>query len=360
MPAMPMAPGGAGIGGGAASSGGASGGGAVPGVGGPAGRVPPGQSSGVRPAAATQRPAPRGDRVVQQQPTDAGQVAEVTAMAAIPVSPARLERDAIVDAATADAVRRRGADPLQLARRIAAALNAPVGDNAPDLGFFWVTGVTTDGAIVVANSYGLAYIPDGVQLPEPVLMATADDAIPAAERASWATFPVVAVQGWAAHRDAQLRAVIGTAEQFADSDPGVAKLVLDADDIPDSGEMIGRSRLEMVNPEAAARLVQTPDADLLALLPPAQADASPPANARMRLWLQVMKPMAISDPGRQAPHLKAFHAFGSHARDVAASKAHTAADPVAQRLAVEDWLYWEHLTGLLEAVLPAAAPAVAG
>jgi hypothetical protein len=41
-------------------------------------------------------------------------------------------------AATADAARRRGADPLQLARRIAAALHAPVDDKQPYLEFFWV------------------------------------------------------------------------------------------------------------------------------------------------------------------------------------------------------------------------------
>ncbi|MEE6134924.1 hypothetical protein SKC41_01095 [Mycobacterium sp. 050128] len=352
MPAMPMAPGAAGAGAAAGSASGAGpGGGGVPGVGGPAGRVSRGQSAGVRPAAATHRPAPRAEGVAHRETVDAGQVAEVNAIAAIPVSPARLERDAIADAATADAARRRGADPLQLARRIAAALNAPVGDKGPDLGFFWVTGVTTDGAIVVANSYGLAYIPDGVQLPEPVFMATAEDAIPAAERASWATYPVVAVQGWVAHRDAELRAVIGTAEQFADSDPGVAQLVLDPDDIPESGEMIGRSRLEVVNPEAAERLAQTPDAQLLALLPPAPADANPPGNERIRLWLQVMKPMATTDPLRQTPHLQAFHAYVSHAQGAVVNDAYAAADPVAQRCAIADWFYWKHLAELLDAAL---------
>ena len=50
-------------------------------------------------------------------------------------------------------------DPLQLARRVAAALNAPGSGGEGDLGFFWVTAVTTDGAIVVANSYGTGLHP---------------------------------------------------------------------------------------------------------------------------------------------------------------------------------------------------------
>lgn len=349
MPAMPTVPGAAGGGGagGSVASGGGPGGGAVPAVGGGAGRVSPGKSSGVRPAAATHRRTSRGDRVAPSR--DAAQVAEVAGVAAIPVSPARLERDAVAEAATADAARRRGADPLQLARRIAAALNAPVGDQPPDFGFFWVTGVTIDGAIVVANSYGLAYIPDGVQLPERVLMATADDAIPPAERARWATYPVVAVQSWAAQRDLTLRAVIATGEQLADSDPGVAKVFLNADDIPDSGEMIGRSRLEVVNPEAAERLAQTPDARLRDLLPP--AEANPPADERFMKWLQVMKPMVSNDPRRQAPHLQAFHAYVAHAQHVGRGDAHAAADPAELRSAIADWLYWKHLAELLDAAL---------
>lgn len=351
MPAVPMAPGAAGAGGSAQGAGPAGGG--APGLGGPAGRVSPGQSSAVRPAAATRRPAPRRDRVASRDSNDAAQVVEVTAMASIPVSPARLERDAMAEAATADAARRRGADPLLLARRIAAALNAPVGEERAYFGFFWVTGVTTDGAIVVANSYGLAYIPDGVQLPEQVSMATADETIPVAERSRWATYPVLAVQGWAAHRNATLRAVIGTAEQLAACDPGAAKVVLAADDIPDSGEMTGRSRLEVVNAEAAERLAQTPDGRLCDVLGSA-AGSDPPADERFGKWIEVMKPMVHDDPARQVPHLQAFHAYVTHARDVAVNDAYGAADPAAQRRAVQDWLYWKHLAELLGAALSVA------
>jgi len=321
-------------------------------------------------------------------------------MPPIPVSAARAERDAIADAATADAARRAGPDALQVARRIAAALNAP-GSGMGDLGFFWVTAVTTGGEIVVANSYGLAYIPDGVRLPEQVYMATADDAIPAPERARWATYPVMAVQGWADHHDTKLRAVIATEQQLANSDSGAAKVVLKPDDIPESGDMAGRSRVEVVDPEAAERLAATPDARLIGLLPPAPADtdpsagkrpvsdvidpeaaarvaaslaagtvdpkdflaqlpdlpadSGPPSDRRPMLWFDVVKPMASRAAGREAAHLRAFHTYAAHAQDVVLSEAHTAVDLVAQRDAVAEWLYWKHLTELLDAALAGAS-----
>ncbi|BBY23805.1 hypothetical protein [Mycobacterium stomatepiae] len=193
--------------------------------------------------------------------------AVVSTAAMIPVSAARLERDARADAAKAEAARRAGPDALQLARRIGAALNAPDSAGGTDLGFFWVTGVTTEGAIVVANSYGLAYIPDGVELPEKVYLASADETIPPGERARWATYPVMAVQSWAAHHEMELRAVIGTEAQLANSDAGVATIVLQPDDIPETGDMIGRPRLAVVDSEAAQRLAATPNTRLADLLP---------------------------------------------------------------------------------------------
>lgn len=317
-------------------------------------------------------------------------------MAPIPVSAARAERDAIAEASSAEAARRQGdgTDPLRLARRIAAALNAPGGHGETDLGFFWLTAVTVDGAIVVANSYGMAYIPDGVQLPEQVHMASAEDAVPAAERAGWATYPVMAVQGWAAHRNTKLRAVIATEEQLANSDPGVTKVVLTPDDIPASGDMVGRSRLDVVDPAAADRLAATADLRLVSLLPPAPvgiepladnrrpsemtdpeaaaqqaagsmtverlaavlpAGAGPPVDERLLLWFEVMKPMTSRATGRQAAHLRAFHRYAAHAQDVVLNEAHTALDLVAQRAAVADWLYWKHLAGLLDAALATAS-----
>ncbi|MCV7409422.1 hypothetical protein AWC05_10295 [Mycobacterium florentinum] len=36
-------------------------------------------------------------------------------------------------------------------------------------------------------------------------------------------------------------------------------------------------------------------------------------------------------------------------KELAGNDAHAAADPVALRGAVDDWLYWKHLAGLLDA-----------
>jgi hypothetical protein len=334
---------------------------------------------------------------VHAEHTKAEQGVVVVPAPVIPVSAARAQRDAITEAATADAARRAGPDPLQLARRIAAALNAPGVGGGMDLGFFWVTGVTTDGAIVVANSYGLAYIPEGVQLPEKVHMASGDETIPATERAHWATYPVMALRGWADHHDKTLRAVIGTEQQLANSDAGVATVVLKPDDIPDTGDMTGRSRLEVVDAEAANRLAATTDARLVDLLPPAPAGAEPapdqqpaptelvdpeaaavlispatgtmgmgrllaqmplpaagddaPADDRLILWFEVMKPLASDAIGRQAAHLRAFQTYAACAEGAVLREAHTTVDPAARRSAVAEWLYWKRLTELLNAAL---------
>lgn len=268
----------------------------------------------------------------------------------IPVSAARAARDAATAAASA---RQRGrGDALRLARRIAAALNAS-DNNAGDYGFFWITAVTTDGSIVVANSYGLAYIPDGMELPNKVYLASADHAIPVDEIARCATYPVLAVQAWAAFHDMTLRAVIGTAEQLASSDPGVAKIVLEPDDIPESGKMTGRSRLEVVDPSAAAQLADTTDQRLLDLLPPAPVDVNPPGDERHMLWFELMKPMTSTATGREAAHLRAFRAYAAHSQEIALHQAHTATDAAVQRVAVADWLYWQYVTGLLDRALAA-------
>ena len=267
------------------------------------------------------------------------------APAPVPVSTARAERDAIQSAATAGALRRsgHGANPVHRARHIAAALNVGV----MDFGFFWVTAVTMDGAIVVANSYGLAYIPDGVNLPEQVRMATADDAVPLAERAKWATYPILAVQGWAQHHDTKLRAVVATEEQFANFDPGVAKIILTQDDIPNDGNMQGRSRLQVIAPAAAERLTAVSDLGLTELLPPAPADISAPADETAMLWFEVAKPLMSTSPHRGVAHLEAFITYAKHAQELALHRAHTAADPAAQRQSIADWVYWQHLAVLV-------------
>ncbi|MDZ4265723.1 MAG: secretion protein EccK [Mycobacterium sp.] len=265
--------------------------------------------------------------------------------APVPVSAARAERDAIAAASTAGALRRKagGSDPLQRARHIAAALNVGV----MDFGFFWVTGVTTDGTIVVANSYGLAYIPDGVNLPEQVRMATADESIPLTERAKWATYPILAAQGWAQHHDMKLRAVVATEEQFANFDPGVAKIILTQQDIPDDGKMQGRSRLEVIAPGAAQQLVAVSDTGLNELLPPAPADINPPSDAMAMLWFEVAKPLMSTSPHRGNAHLQAFIAYADHAQELALHQAHTATDAETQRRAIADWVYWQHLAVLI-------------
>ncbi len=240
-------------------------------------------------------------------------------------------------------------DPLGIARRVAAALNTS--GTGEDFGFFWITAITTDGKIVVANSYGLAYIPEEVELPDEVQMASADDAISAHERARSATYPVMAVQGWATHHNKKLRAVIGTEEQLANSDPGAAKIVLEPDDIIDSDKMTGRSRLQVVDPEAAARLANTSDACLIELLPPSPAAESPPETKRHMLWLDVMKPMVSSATDRGTAHLRAFHAYADDSKKRALHRAHSAADAQARRPGVADWLYWQYVIGLLDRAL---------
>lgn len=267
------------------------------------------------------------------------------AAAPVPVSAARAERDAIVSAATAGALRRKtnGNDPMQRARHIAAALNVGV----MDFGFFWVTGVTADGAIVVANSFGLAYIPEGVHLPDHVHMASADESIPAGERAKWATYPILAVQGWAQHHNHQLRAVVATEDQFASFDPGVPKIILTEEDIPENGTMQGRTRLEVIAPAAAQQLSTVSDFGLNELLPPAPADLEPPADETAALWFDVAKPLMSTNPQRSGPHLAAFIKYAEHAQGLALHRAQTALEPGDQRRAIADWVYWQHVAVLI-------------
>lgn len=272
----------------------------------------------------------------------------------VPVSAARAERDAMAAAATAGALRRKssGRDPLMLARRVGAALN--VGEST-DFGFFWVTGLTTDGVIVVANSYGIGFIPEGVDLPEQVVMVSADESVPVPVRARWATYPVLALQGWAAHHGKALRAVIATEPQFEGFDPGVAKVVLVPDDIPASGQMQGRSRLAVIAPAAAALLVATADRELSQLLPAAGADSKAPEDRSFDLWWEVSKPLLSKSTGRVVAHLEAFAIYAEHAEELALHRAHIAADPEQQRAAVADWSYWQNIAVLISESLAESA-----
>ncbi|WP_319449185.1 MULTISPECIES: secretion protein EccK [unclassified Mycobacterium] len=278
--------------------------------------------------------------------------AGIAAPAPIPVSAARMERDAMAASAAAGAARRQkngGNDALTLARRIGAALNV----GATDFGFFWVTGLCADGTIVVANSYGLGYIPENVNLPAQVQLVTADESIPPSERAKWATYPILAVQGWAQAHGEKLRAIVATEAQFANFDPGTAKVVLQPDDIPETGKMEGRSRLEVIAPAAASRLASVSDAGLMELLPPAPADPQPPADDSAMLWFDLCKPLMSTMPDRGIAHLEAFVTYSEHAQDLALYRAHTALDGPTQRAAIADWVYWQHLGVLMSDALSA-------
>ncbi|MBF4140416.1 secretion protein EccK [Mycolicibacterium smegmatis] len=254
-------------------------------------------------------------------------------VAPIPVSAARAEREA------AAAARRSGVEPLEIARRVAAVLNA--GPREPK--FMWLTGLTTDGTIVVANNYGLGYISPWVKLPAPVKFAFADESIPIAERAKWVTFPIAALQGWAESHHTALRAVIAMEDQFEGFDSGCAEIKLQPDDIPTAGKMEGRSRLEVLAPDVAIRLASVPDTALADLLPPPPADPEPPEDRRMNLLMEVFRPLLSSDSGRIPLQLKAMAEFADHMQKMALHSAYTAADAEALRIDTEDAIYWQHV-----------------
>jgi ESX secretion-associated protein EspK len=304
--------------------------------------MPLGPPSTPPPAAPVAAPGPTGPAVA---PASAGAAGSLGAPAPVPVSARRAEREAIAAAATAGALRRRsgGNDPAQLARRIAAALNAGVSD----VGFFWITGLAQDGIIVVSNTYGLGYIPEGVNLPEQVKFVTADESIPAATRGGWATYPILALHGWAQHHNTTLRQVIGTDAQLKGFDLGAATVTLEPDDIPDTGRMEGRSRLQVIAPDAAAQLAAVSDASLSEVLPPPSADTKPPEDQRFTLWFEVFRPLMSSDPDRASAQLRAFVTYTEHAQELALHRAHTATDAAAQRAAIADWIYWQHLNVLM-------------
>ncbi len=268
----------------------------------------------------------------------------VGAPAPVPVSAARAEREAAAAAATAGALRRKatGSDPSMYAQRIAAALNA----HSTDVGFVWITGLAKDGAILVANNYALGYIPEHVNLPENVKMVTADESIPANVRGTWATYPILALHGWAQAHNTELRAVIATEEQFKGFDPGAAKIILRPDDIPETGQMEGRHRLQVIAPEAALQIASVSGKALTELLPPPPADAAAPEDNRPALWFEVFRPLLSNVPARAPEQLRAFVTYAEHAQELALHKAHTATEAAEQRAAIADWIYWQHLSVL--------------
>lgn len=336
--------------------GGVSGGGpagpvsAAPGPAAPSPPVPLGPPTTPPPAAPTPGAGPAVPTGAGVMPASTSNTSAAAAPAPVPVSAARAERDAIATASTAGALRRKtgGNDPVQLARHIGAALNAC---DTGDYGLFWVTGLMADDTIVVANSYGLGYIPDAVNLPNQVKMASADESIPLEERARCVTYPILAVQGWAQHYNVTLRAVIATEAQFAQFDPGAARIVIEPEDIPDDGTMRGRSRLEVIAPTAVARLIAVSDSGLSELLPPAPVDINPPADESPAKWFDVTKTMFSSSTARGTAHLRTFVTYAEHAQELAVYRAHTASDAAVQRAAIVDWVYWQHLSVLMSDAL---------
>ncbi|WP_142386968.1 secretion protein EccK [Mycobacterium hubeiense] len=317
--------------------------GAMPGgmSGGPA--APPPMPLGPPPTPPPAAPSAPAGPAAPLPPAATGSAAAgaMAAPAPVPVSAARAERDA-----AASALRRSGTDPLEIARRIAAALNVGGSGGRKDPLFMWLTGLTKDGSIVVANNYGLGYIPDGVNLPEQVRFASADESIPVQERATWATYPILALQGWAQAHDTKLRAVIAMEEHLEGFDPGTATIVLQPDDLPNDGRMQGRSRLEVIAPDAAAKLAALSDAALPEQLPPAPVDPQAPEDRQLKLLKEVFRPLLASDPGRVALQLQAMVAYATHMEELALYRAHTAADAAAQRAAIADWIYWQHVAVL--------------
>jgi hypothetical protein len=312
--------------------------------------APPAQGGGA--------PGPMGPGVAAASTSQGASSNAAAAPAPVPVTAARAERDAVAAAQTANALRRKqsGNDPLQLARRIAAALNAPPSVPQYAWGFVWATGMTSDGGILVANSYGIAYIPDEVNLPEQVRMVSADESISAADRAKWATFPFLALQDWAQHQGAKLQAVVGTKEQLTGIDPGATKVILDESDIPKDGRMQGRSRLEIIAPGAAAMLAGTSDAALVDLLPPRPADDTAPVDKSQSLWREVQKPLMRTTEGREVAHLQAFVNYANHQEELALHRAHVSGSSDAQRAAIADWAYWQHIGVLISDGLVPATP----
>jgi hypothetical protein len=97
------------------------------------------------------------------------------------------------------------------------------------------------------------------------------------------------------------------------------------------------------------------DNSLSELLPPAPSDTNPPADETSRLWFEVMKPMMSTNPDRGVAHLEAFVNYAEQAQEQALYRAHTAAEAPAQRTAIADWVYWQHLGVLISDALAGSA-----
>jgi hypothetical protein len=156
-------------------------------------------------------------------------------------------------------------------------------------------------------------------------------------------------------QNVRLCAVVATEDQFKNFDPGTAKITLQSEDIPTTEKMQGRNRLEVIAPGAASHLANVKDNALSELLPAAPSDTNPPDDETSKLWFEVMKPMMSTNPDRGAAHLEAFVNYTAQAQEQALYRAHTAAEAPAQRTAIADWVYWQHLGVLMSDSLAGSA-----
>ena len=65
--------------------------------------------------------------------------------------------------------------------------------------------------------------------------------------------------------------------------------------------------------------------------------------------------MMSTNPDRGVAHLEAFVNYAEHAQEQALYRAHTATEAAAQRTAIADWVYWQHLSVLISDALAGSA-----
>lgn len=280
-------------------------------------------------------------------PMSTNQQQNAAAAAPIPVTAARAERDAMAAAARAGLVRKSAGDAdVQFAERIAAALHAPPSVPPMAWNFVWAVGVTTDGEIIAANSYGVSFIPDGMCLPSQVIFVSADERIPAGQRGRWVREPFVALQAWCTFHEKTLKVVIGTQQEVQPFAGSLQTKVIPPEDIPTDGLMKGRTRLEVIAPEAAAKLAEWPDAQLHEALPPQPVQLVPPDPAAIgKAWMESIRPlMQTTGETYRTAHLEKLAAYGRLQESAALYRAYTAPYAADLRAAITDWVWWQQFS----------------
>lgn len=280
-------------------------------------------------------------------PMSTNQQQSAAAAAPIPVTAARAERDAMAAAARVGLVRKSAGDAdVQFAERIAAALHAPPSIPAMAWNFVWAVGVTATGEIIAANSYGVSFIPDGMCLPSQVIFVSADESIPAGQRGRWVREPFVALQAWCTFHDKTLKVVIGTEQEVQPFTGSLQTKIIPPEDIPTDGLMKGRTRLEVIAPEAAAKLAEWPDAQLHEALPPQPVQLTPPDPAAIgKAWMESIRPlMQTTGEAYRTAHLEKLAAYGRLQEAAALYRAYTAPYAADLRAAITDWVWWQQFS----------------